>query len=107
VAALLVEPQPNSRVPRRVVCSGSWVARTSQTRTSVIERRERTKPHTLLYVRFHFAERRDASFLVAALASVPLNPSTKNMRGVKVRRRARKALTYLSFFSFSCLARIL
>jgi hypothetical protein len=53
-------------------------------RTSVIERWERTKPHTLLYVRFHFAERREASFFVAALASVPLNPSTKNTRGVVV-----------------------
>jgi hypothetical protein len=30
VAALLVERLPNSRVPRRVVRSGSWVARTSQ-----------------------------------------------------------------------------
>jgi hypothetical protein len=30
VATLLVERQPNSRVPRRVVCSGSWVTRTSQ-----------------------------------------------------------------------------
>jgi hypothetical protein len=29
VAALLVERQPNSRVPGRVVRSGSWVARTS------------------------------------------------------------------------------
>jgi hypothetical protein len=47
-------------------------------RTSVIERRERTKPHTSLYVRFHFAESREASFLVAALASVPLNTSTEN-----------------------------
>jgi hypothetical protein len=55
-------------------------------RTSVMERQERTKPHTSLYVRVHFAERHEASFLVAALASVPLNPSAKNMRGVKVRR---------------------
>jgi hypothetical protein len=76
-------------------------------RTSVIERRERTKPHTLLYVRFHFSERREASFFVAALAAVPLNPSTENTRGEKVRRRARQASTYLFFFSFSCLARIL
>jgi hypothetical protein len=30
VAALLVERQPSFRVPRRVVRSGSWVARTSQ-----------------------------------------------------------------------------
>jgi hypothetical protein len=30
VAALLVERQPNSRVPRRVVRPGSWAARTSQ-----------------------------------------------------------------------------
>jgi hypothetical protein len=36
-------------------------------RMSVIERRERTKPHTSLYVRFHFAERREASVFVAAL----------------------------------------
>jgi hypothetical protein len=42
-------------------------------RKSVIERRERTKPHSLLrytHVRFHFAERREASFFVAAVASV-------------------------------------
>jgi hypothetical protein len=65
----------------------------------VIKRRERTKPqHTSLYVRFHFAERGKASFFVAALASVPLNPSTANMRGVKVRRRTRQASAYLSFF---------
>jgi hypothetical protein len=63
-------------------------------RTSVIERWERTKPHTSLYVRFHFAKRREASFFVAALASVPLNPSTENTRGVKVRRQARQASTY-------------
>jgi hypothetical protein len=76
-------------------------------RTSVIESRERTKPRTSLYVRFHFAERRKERFFVAALASVPLNPSTESTRGVKVRRQARQASAYLSFFSFSCLARIL
>jgi hypothetical protein len=93
VAGLLVERQPNSRVPRRVVCSGSWVSQEPLkhrlvVRTSVIERWERTKSHTLLYVRFHFAERREVSFFVfvAALASVPCSPSTENTRGVKVRR---------------------
>jgi hypothetical protein len=75
--------------------------------TSVIERRERTKPHTSLCVRFHFAERREERFFVTAHASVPLNLSTENKRGVKVRRQGRQASAYLSFFSFSCLARIL
>jgi hypothetical protein len=64
-------------------------------RTSVIERREWTKPHTSLYVRFHFAERREASFFVAALASVPLSPSTENTRGVKVLHYAKKQMKVL------------
>jgi hypothetical protein len=41
VAALLVERQPNSRVPRRVVRSGSWVARTSQTHAGCWDERDR------------------------------------------------------------------
>jgi hypothetical protein len=41
VAALLVERQPNSRVPRRVVRSGSWVARTSQTHARHSDERDR------------------------------------------------------------------
>ncbi len=41
VAALLVERQPNSRVPRRVVRSGSWVARTSQAHARRSNERDR------------------------------------------------------------------
>ncbi len=40
-AALLVERQPNSRVPRRVVRSGSWVARASQTHARRSDERDR------------------------------------------------------------------
>jgi hypothetical protein len=41
VAALLVERQPNSRVPRRVVRSGCWVARASQTHARRPDERDR------------------------------------------------------------------
>jgi hypothetical protein len=41
VAALLVERQPNSRVPRCVVRSGSWVARASQTHARRSDERDR------------------------------------------------------------------
>jgi hypothetical protein len=48
----------------------------------LIARRERTNPHTSEYTRFHFAERREASFFDAALASAPRKLSTENTRGV-------------------------
>jgi hypothetical protein len=41
VAALLVECQPNSRVPRRVVRSGRCVARTSQAHARRSDERDR------------------------------------------------------------------
>jgi hypothetical protein len=41
VAALLVKRQPNSRVPRRVVRSGNWVARTSQAHARHSDERDR------------------------------------------------------------------
>jgi hypothetical protein len=41
VAALLVERKPNSRVPRRVVRSGSWEARTSQAHARRSDERDR------------------------------------------------------------------
>jgi hypothetical protein len=111
VTALLVERQPNSRVPRRVVCSGSWVARTSQTharRSDEHDREAGADEATYFAIRpLPFRREARGELLCSSLASVPLNLSTENTRGVKVRRQARRASTYLSFFSFSCLARIL
>jgi hypothetical protein len=40
VPALLVERQPNSRVPRCVVCLGSWAARTSQAHARCSDQRD-------------------------------------------------------------------
>jgi hypothetical protein len=40
VTALLVERQPNSRVPRRLARSGSWVARTSQAHARCSDERD-------------------------------------------------------------------
>jgi hypothetical protein len=48
----------------------------------VIARQEPTNPHTSEYARFHFAERREASFFDSALASAPLKPSTENTGGL-------------------------
>jgi hypothetical protein len=79
VAALLVERQPNSRVPRRVVRTSSWVARTSQAHARRSDERDREAGadeatyFAILgyrYVRFHFAERREASFFVAVVVVV-------------------------------------
>ena len=70
-------------------------------RTRAIERRERTKPHTSEYDRFHLDARLEASRREAAVASTPCIPSTEKTRGVKVRRLAMQSAPYLSFFSFS------
>jgi hypothetical protein len=65
------------------------------------EMRERTKPHTSEYERFHLAASEEANRLEAALDSLPRRPSIENTSGVKVRRRAIQRAPYLSFFSFS------
>ena len=45
--------------------------------------RERTKPHTSLYVRFHRWDSCEASLRIAAVLSLPAIPSTENTSGVK------------------------
>ena len=78
-------PAPESHCACVILDDGSLAPRKQRlvVRTSVIANRERTKPHTSEYVRFHLEASRDARRFVAESASTPRNPSTENTRGVK------------------------
>jgi hypothetical protein len=75
-------------------------------RTNAIANRERTKPHTWLYVRFHLVARREASLFRAASHSTPINPSTENTKGVKCFLWRTQCSRYFFFFSSSWRDRI-
>ena len=70
-------------------------------RTRAMESLERTKPQISEYERFHLAARLVARRFDAAVASLPMSPSTEKTSGVKVRRLAIQRSPYLVFFSFS------